>query len=594
MRAVWDQRAVMGRTEAVKHAWMAAANSAKDRSSGDVLTIPTPHQACPRRWSATRPACLLIVPALFTLACTSANISGVAPSGTGGAVNMGSGGATSGAGGSIMITTSQGPAQCNGSGYSCLVPKCSNAYVGTTVSGTVFDPSGKTPVYGAVVYIPDQPDQIGDIVQGPGNLCGRCAQPSGSPIAGAVTGPDGSFTIRQAPVGRQIPIVVQLGKWRRMSYIDINNACVDNPIGDPESTRLPRSRSDGKKTSLPRIAIAAGAADRLQCLLLRMGVDASEFTNPDGTGSVNLYNQPPALGSDASGRYDPGVSSGAAFPDAAAFWSDINQLSKYDLVLLACAGNQSAADPTRTLPNPITDTAKASLVKYLSSGGRVLGEHYNSAWIRSFPPKPDSQSSVAVPSPVGADVASWFPYVDAADPSSSAVPASTTAQALVDTSFAKGRDFAQWLVAVKASQALGTLPLVGDIKRTAVDELAAAPSAQRWLYQPASAADTAGAAAYAHFLSFNLTSSGQVVDRRSTDATNLCGRFVYTGLHVDSGDVSTHLSDLADDKAKTAAFPSCCAAGDLNPSEKAMEFMVLDLSSCLSLDADTTANQILF
>jgi hypothetical protein len=151
------------------------------------------------------------------------------------------------------------------------------------VSGTVVDPSGKNPVYGAVVYIPDQPDKIDDISQGPGNLCGRCAQPSGSPIAGAVTGPDGSFTLTQTPVGRQIPLVVQLGKWRRMSFIDINNACADNPITDPDLTRLPRNRSDGSKASLPKIAIAAGAADRLQCLLLRMGVDASEFTNPDGT-----------------------------------------------------------------------------------------------------------------------------------------------------------------------------------------------------------------------------------------------------------------------------------------------------------------------
>jgi hypothetical protein len=369
MRAVWDQRAVMGRTEATNHAWMAAEISAKDRSSGDVLTIPTSRQAFPQRWLATRPAYKLAVAALFTLACSSASISDGAPRGAGGFVTTGSGGATSGAGGSIMLSTSQGPPQCNGSGYSCQVPKCSNSIVGTTVSGTVFDPTGKTPVYGPVVYIPDQPDQISDIVQGPGNLCGRCAQQSGSPIAGAVTGPDGSFTIPQAPVGPQIPLVVQLGKWRRMSYVDIHNTCTDNPIGDPELTRLPRNRSDGKKASLPKIAIAAGAADRLQCLLLRMGVDASEFTNPEGTGSVNLYNQPPALGSDPSGRYDPGVNSGAAFPDAAAFWSDINQLSKYDLVLLACAGNQSAADPSRTLPNAITDAAKASLVKYLSSGG---------------------------------------------------------------------------------------------------------------------------------------------------------------------------------------------------------------------------------
>ena len=504
----------------------------------------------------------------------------------------GAGGAANGGGGNFSMTLPS--AQCTGNGYACLVPKCSNAVTGTMVSGTVTDPSGKNPVYGAVVYIPDQPDQIGDISQGPGNLCGRCVQPSGSPIAGAVTGADGSFVIKQTPAGRQIPIVVQLGKWRRLSFIDINNACSDNPITDPELIRLPRSRGDGKKASLPKIAIAAGAADRLQCLLLRMGVDASEFTNPDGPGSINLYNQPPALGSDPSGRYDAGFNSGAAFPDAAAFWSDINQLAKYDMVLLACAGNQAATDPTRTIPNPITDAAKASLVKYLASGGRVLGEHYNSAWVRSYPPKSDGQANLPLPSPVGADVASWFPYVDSADQSSSAVPAGATMQALVDTSFPKGKDFAQWLVAAKAVQTLGTLPLVGDVKRTAIDELAAVPSAQRWLYQPASDSDPAGAAAYTHYLSFNLTSSGQVVDRRSTDATNLCGRFAYTALHADSGDTTTHPSDLADDTAKATPFPSCCAAGDLSPPEKAIEFMLLDLSACLSLDADTTAGQILF
>jgi hypothetical protein len=63
---------------------------------------------------------------------------------------------------------------------------------------------------------------------------------------------------------------------------------------------------------------------------------------------------------------------------------------------------------------------------------------------------------------------------------------------------------------------------------------------------------------------------------------------------VDSGETTTHASDLADDKTKATPFPSCCAVGDLNSSEKAMEFMLLDLSSCLSLDADTTANQIIF
>jgi hypothetical protein len=511
---------------------------------------------------------------------SGASIGGGGESGAG----HGSGGFASGAGGSVSLTM---PAQCTSNGYACMVPKCSGN-LGTTVSGKVFDPSGKNPVYGAFVYIPDQPDSLAPISQGPGNLCGRCVQPSGNPVAGAVTGSDGSFVIKQAPAGKQIPLVAQLGKWRRMTLVDINTPCGDNPITDSD-LRLPRSRSDGQKASLPHIAIAAGAGDRVQCLLRRMGVDVAEFTNPDGPGSVNIYNQPSALGADPSGRYDATLNSGAAFPDAATFWSDINQLAKYDVVVLACGGNAAATDPTRTTPNPITDAAKANMVKYLSSGGRVLGEHYHSAWIRSYPARSSQQTTAPVPSPLGADVATWHPYVESTDASGSAVAAGSSILAQIDTSFTKGRDFANWLVAANAAQAAGTLLLKGEVKRTAVDELAATPSAQRWIYQPASAEDPQGAAEFTHFLSFNMTSGGQLVDRRSTDSTNLCGRFVYTGLHVDSADATAHASDLADETVKALPFPSCCAQGDLGPQEKAIEFMLFDLSSCLSLDVDGAA-----
>jgi hypothetical protein len=503
--------------------------------------------------------------------------------------NGGIGGSGSGTGGSVTISLPG----CSGNGYACLVPKCTGSALGTTISGKVYDPAGKRPVYGAIVYVPDQPDQIPELSQGPGNLCGKCVQPGGSPVVGAVSEPDGSFVIAHAPAGRQIPLVVQLGKWRRMTVVDVN-PCVDNPVA-PELTRLPRKAGDGQKVSLPKIAIAAGAGDRLQCLLLRMGVDASEFTNPDGIGSVNIYNQPTVLGADPSGRYDATTGNGAVFPDAAAFWSDIDQLSKYDLVLLGCGGNQAATDPTQTWPSPITETAKASMVKYLSSGGRVLGQHSHAAWIRSFPDKASSSKTGGpVPSPLGTDVASWPAYLDSSDPASSAVAAGTTALATIDTTFPKGAAFGRWLLAVHASTTADTFPLLGDLKRTAVDQLGVAPSAQRWLYQPAVASDPMGAAAYVHYLSFNLTSAGQVVDRRATDTTNLCGRFVFTGLHVDSSDTSTHASDLGDEATKAAPFPSCCAQGELNPSEEVLEFMLLDLASCLSLDAQSTASQIVF
>jgi hypothetical protein len=50
--------------------------------------------------------------------------------------------------------------------------------------------------------------------------------------------------------------------------------------------------------------------------------------------------------------------------------------------MLACGGNQSATNPAKTSPNPITDAAKANMVNYLAHGGRAFAEHYHWAWIK--------------------------------------------------------------------------------------------------------------------------------------------------------------------------------------------------------------------
>jgi hypothetical protein len=450
--------------------------------------------------------------------------------------------------GGVVIDTDGGPAGMTNAeicarygGWACGIKDC-GAAPKTTVRAKVYDPAGKNPLYNVVVYVNNAP--VNAITNGA--TCETCATPvSGTPIASALTNAQGEFVMEDVPVGTNIPFVIQIGKWRRQITVPEVKACQENVFADPNLFRLPRNQSEG---NIPKIAIAVGDADRLQCLFTRIGVDASEFTNPDGTGAINIYNQP--ADPDKGGAYD----TGAVYPPAVPFWEDVNQLMKYDMVLLACAGVNSATNPFED-NNYITATAKSAMVQYVNAGGRVMAEHYHWAWIKSF--QDSSNDLPDISSPFPREVATWVTPV-----STEAI--GTSILTTVDTSFPKGQAMADWLVTVGAAATAGTLTLTGEVKPTAVDHLP--PTSQRWIYEPASSTAPTGAAMRTHYFSFN-TPITAAVDQQ-------CGRFVYTGLHVTTAD-----SSKADSKTR---FPSCCQVRDLITPEKALEFMVFDLSSCVS------------
>ncbi len=346
----------------------------------------------------------------------------------------------------------------------------------TTVSGRAWDPAGDLPLYNAIIYAPTK--ELEPIASGAS--CERCGVPvSGAPHAATLSKSDGTFSLEVTP-GTDVPIVVQIGKWRRLAKIPKVEACKDNTLSDSNLTRLPRNASEG---NLPRIAIETGEYDALECLLLRLGLDASEITAPSGSGHVQLY------------RAGEGAVHQSGAPVAGkTLWSSPSTLASFDAVFFECAGPD--------YPTQMGATERANVAAYANAGGRIFTTDYAGlAWIREG----------AAPFP---STATW-----------TSGSGRTSFVTDVDRTFPKGKAFGEWLYAVHAT----TQPTAGMTVRsetTIVPKASAiASSSERWLY-----AVTGGSPLQ---YSFN-TPVGKPAEEQ-------CGRVVFNDFHVSdtSGDYAS-------------------------------------------------------
>lgn len=447
------------------------------------------------------------------------------------------------------------PANCVG--LQCQQLPCEGG-AKTTLKGTVFDPAGKVPIYNATVYVPNGP--LAPITEG-ANACDRCdAAVSGKPIAITATDTSGGFVLENVPIGEKIPLVIQIGKWRRKVEIASVGKCVET-LADPAVTRLARSRGEaGPEGNIPRMALTTGAADPLQCLLRKIGLEDSEFGAPGSDARIHLY---------AGGGYTSGATvvpasskfnaaqGGGGFGQATALWGDVANLKKYDVVLLSCEGGENE--------NSKPEAAKKAIYDYAAGGGRIFASHYHYSWF--------SKSTDAVVK----GVATWSPI----DPGTgfnerkppalceSCVPpvfdtAKTAVNATISTAFPKAVAMNEWLTK-QSALASGKLPIYDA--RHNIDAVTA--NSLNWMTvpNPNVAAPNDNPPQY---MTFN-TPIGAADDK-------VCGRVVVSDIHVAAGPQGGLVDEAQSD------FPDGCKTADLSAQQKALEFMLFDLSSCVQKD----------
>ncbi|MBK8218683.1 MAG: hypothetical protein IPK71_33545 [Myxococcales bacterium] len=341
----------------------------------------------------------------------------------------------------------------------------------TRITGKVYDPAGKNPLYNIQVFVPsgDLPEiKTGLPAPKPDGFCPgqTCDSQVLNPLAAALTNTKGEFVLKGPRLfpGKDVPLVMQIGKWRRKIVIPEVKGCQENKL-DAKDTRLPRN---GREGDMPQIALTTGGCDALECLLAGIGIDNDEFEAGYSGPSkhVHLF-QGSGGGAQVNGR---------ATPAATDLWSNISRMGQYDIAMLSCEcseNNQTKGD-LQTMRN------------FANAGGRVFATHFHYTWMKNN-------------SAWGSSILDFSTGGGGSNPYA------------VNTSFPKGQALADWLVEVGASSSPGRIDL-SDVTSSQRGLVSGSP-AQVWI----------GAGATGKYYSFNTPVGLPVADQ--------CGRFVFSDVH---------------------------------------------------------------
>ena len=442
-------------------------------------------------------------------------------------LNYDCGAAGDGCGNLLNCGTCTSPQYCGGGGYDQCGPSSVSVCDGgaaTSVSGFVYDPANNLPIYNALVYVPLGAVQTPQTGVNPAT-CGCTAPPA---YVSAYTGIDGSFSL-DVPANSSLTLVVQLGKWQR-TFSEAITPCGSTKL--KTHLTLPSTHLQGH---IPLFAVDTGNVDTMECVLRKMGIADTEFVDPAISGGVPT----------AAGRvhfyegtnYAGGAVIDTGTPKESALTETSTVMDSYDAILFPCQGGEANYTSKRKFPNTL-----GNLLNFANNGGRVFATHYSYTLLYT-----NSSTTTGFESTANWTVnsGSWNgPFTGNIDD---------------QATFPRGQALANWLhQAIVYGGTYDQIPV--NVIRN--DFSSANAPAQEWMYttNPPDNGLTHQDIHYTFDTPFTAGSSA-----------GTCGRVVFSDFHVENSGGS-----------KGVQYPNECAAGAMTPQEKLLEFMLFDLTSCVS------------
>jgi hypothetical protein len=420
---------------------------------------------------------------------------------------------------------------------------------------------------------------------------------------------NGNFTLANVPVGQNIPLVIQVGKWRHATTVT-TQSCQDNP--QAVGTTDLNATAAGPDDNIPDIAVSTGNADTLECLMKRIGLPDTEYVAGSGTsGHVHIFSGGQMGGGGGGGVGNAEAHAMAGAPaSSASLWDSVSDLMNYDILLLSCEGGETyKANPS-------------NLEQYLNAGGRAFASHYHYAW---FSNNLSSNQGYAAPADWGANLATWTPGANGGSGPDDGVIDQTLN--VGGGTFAKGQLFDQWLgvvgalgpqAGVTSTAGVPAADLAIFAPRLNAQVGAANAPSQPWItetstqgggggggtggcygrYCPDGGGGGGGGGGTDWTMYFSFDTPVNAAVPADGGAPAYCGRAVFSDLHVSGcanpGSCNNGFASGMDSANATGGSPppTGCASGDLSPQEKALEFMLFDLSSCVISDRVTPPTMV--